>query len=347
MTDATLLATAATHDSTQLAAYNSKTARIHTEVLPMNEPLRLGDYLCSPSHIFFAVIQGDGNFCVYRGSPEKHSSYLWGSQATSGGGEFFAVLQGDGNFCVYRGTPEKQGAWLWGSQHTSGGGNFFLALQDDGNLCVYKGRNLSEQSSLVWNSGVIDTMKEIVSIVETKYDLEHAKIERHEPTDMYRQVKQNGTSVSQSSTLSFTFKVDETSGWSNTLSVKVGVSATAKASVPLVAEGSVTVSVDVTNTYVSNGSITLSKSFSFSDPVIVPPHQTVESVVTMSRANVEVPYLQRAIFLLNSGARVEGIIKGVYTGSNTYDVMVRTNQIDKDGKVQKSDVKALINGPLI
>lgn len=121
-----------------------------SNVLPLNTALPVGGTLVANNQQFFAVMQSDGNLCVYRGTPQNQGAYIWGTQATGGGGQFFTIVQGDGNLCTYYGTQAQQGDYLWGSQALSDGGQFFLVMQDDGNLCVYKGTGLSDQGAFVW-----------------------------------------------------------------------------------------------------------------------------------------------------------------------------------------------------
>lgn len=128
-----------------------KNPAVPNNVLPLNTPLNVGESLVSKNRQFFAIMQSDGNLCVYRGTPGNQGPYMWGSQATAGGGAFFTIVQGDGNLCTYFGTPNQQGAYLWGSQALGDGGQFFLVMQDDGNLCVYKGSS-TNQGAFVWGS---------------------------------------------------------------------------------------------------------------------------------------------------------------------------------------------------
>ncbi|MEO6825246.1 MAG: hypothetical protein ABI167_11110 [Nitrosospira sp.] len=120
-----------------------------SSVLPLNTPLTVGDTLVANNQQFFAVMQSDGNLCVYRGNPQNQGAYMWGSQATGGGGQFFTILQSDGNLCTYYGSVANQGAYLWGTQALADGGKFFLVMQDDGNLCVYKG-SPNDNEGWVW-----------------------------------------------------------------------------------------------------------------------------------------------------------------------------------------------------
>jgi hypothetical protein len=91
--------------------------------------------LTSLSGEYKAIMQGDGNFVIYR-----NGSYIWDSK-TSGRGvaPHKVIMQGDGNLVVY----DKDGKFVWASLSNGRGvGPWSLKMQDDGNLVVYdsKGR---------------------------------------------------------------------------------------------------------------------------------------------------------------------------------------------------------------
>lgn len=113
--------------------------------------LGMNHYLRAPNNWFFALMQTDGNFCVYRGTPEKPGGWFWGSQVAPGPGNYFAAMQTDGNFCVYRETPEMPGGWIWGTQAVGGPGSYFAAMQEDGNFCIYPANG---PQTALWCSGV-------------------------------------------------------------------------------------------------------------------------------------------------------------------------------------------------
>jgi len=120
--------------------------------LSLMEPLGVNGTLVSNNKKYFAIMQSDGNLCVYEGTPGNQGRYVWGSQKTGPGGQFFTVVQADGNLCTYYGFLGNQGNYLWGTQRLADGGKFFLIMQDDGNLCVYKGNNPKDQGAFVWGS---------------------------------------------------------------------------------------------------------------------------------------------------------------------------------------------------
>jgi hypothetical protein len=123
-------------------------------MLRTNELLRNGEYLAADNDAFFAILQDDGNFCVYQGSDPGHNrGLLWATGKPAAGGTF-AIMQEDGNFCVYKGTgPGDNKGGVWDTGKRADGKEFFAILQADGNFCVYKGSGPGDNKGIVWNVG--------------------------------------------------------------------------------------------------------------------------------------------------------------------------------------------------
>jgi len=126
--------------------------------LGTDQYLATGGYLVSPNKRFFAVQQGDGNFCVYRGSgPDDNKGYLWCHMKHGSNGQYYAVQQGDGNFCTYRGTgpgDNKGGMWCHMGRGVPKAGQYVFAMQNDGNVCTYPGTYAG--GNAIWCSNVVD-----------------------------------------------------------------------------------------------------------------------------------------------------------------------------------------------
>lgn len=293
--------------------------------IALNQILATNDYLVSSNRAFFAIMQGDGNLCVYRGAgPAANKGFLWGAlKQSQASADYFTVMQGDGNLCIYKGTgPSDNQGYVWSALHESQPAqSYFAVLQDDGNLCVYKGTSPNDNQGFVWASMVTDLVVDI-EISAIDYDVALAKIIKTTPADLYRQSVTNNTSQTQTSSISGSESVTETSGWSDALAVKVGVSTSFKTGIPFIAEGKVTVSLDVTNTYTWNGSTSRSKTWSFNTPVSVPANTTYVALIAATVTTISVPYTMSGTLILQSGARVPGLISGLYTGSNSHDLTV-------------------------
>jgi hypothetical protein len=118
-----------------------------------NQYMREGDVLSAENKSHFVIMQGDGNFCEYRGSgPGDNKGNVWCMPGrSSGNGSYFAAVQGDGNFCVYRGTgPADNKGVIACSNSATFPGSYFLAMQGDGNIVVYRGTGPADNKGLVW-----------------------------------------------------------------------------------------------------------------------------------------------------------------------------------------------------
>jgi hypothetical protein len=125
-------------------------------ILQAGESLHTGEFLVSLNRSYFAVMQPDANFCVYRGSgPADNRGFVWCSMKTAPGGQFRAAMQTDGNFVVY---PEGSTSAVWATMSMAPGGQFIAVMQDDGNFAVYPGTSVPTATSAtaigpLWNSG--------------------------------------------------------------------------------------------------------------------------------------------------------------------------------------------------
>jgi hypothetical protein len=159
-------------------------------------------------------------------------------------------------------------------------------------------------------------------ISKIDYDVANAQVLQSGPAELYRQTVTNRTTQAQTSTISGSETVTETSGWSDSLSIKVGVKTSFKTGVPIIAEGKVEVSAEISNTYTWSGSESRSKTWSFSSPVTVPPGGVSTVLVTATMSTIAVPYTATGMAVFKSGERVAGQITGVYTGTNSHDLTV-------------------------
>jgi hypothetical protein len=120
--------------------------------LRVNEYLGPLDYLVSPNGQFFTIMDRVANLAVFEGTVESGGKGLWGySDFAREEDDYFAIMKGDGNLCVYRGSgPNDNRGHIWCTRPYAleERKDYVLVMQDDGNLCVYKG--FPSRENYVW-----------------------------------------------------------------------------------------------------------------------------------------------------------------------------------------------------
>ena len=136
-------------------------------VLNAGQYLTSGNYMEAANGQYFAIMQSDGFFCVYRGSdPSNNLGKVWcvkNSALLLPTGQYFAIMKSDGNFCTYEGTgPSHILSADWCSRNSAlPTGQYFATMQNDANFCIYKGAG----EGTVWCSGVVAGVGTNISIV--------------------------------------------------------------------------------------------------------------------------------------------------------------------------------------
>ena len=87
---------------------------------------------------YYAVLQADGNFVIYRSKHFIPRNYLWQSNtAGKGRAPFRLELQKNGNLVLY----DSQNSTIWNASNDNKSDNTHrLVLQNDGNLVIYSER---------------------------------------------------------------------------------------------------------------------------------------------------------------------------------------------------------------
>ena len=95
--------------------------------LAVNEYLGTNDSLMSPNGRFCAIMQGDGNLCVYEGLSDNAGNFRWGwADRSRSQDDYFTIMQSDGNLVIY--TSPNRPIWASG---TAGNPGSWLRVQDD------------------------------------------------------------------------------------------------------------------------------------------------------------------------------------------------------------------------
>ncbi len=129
--------------------------------LVVNQYLSNDDYLssCYGYDCYFALMQDDGNFVLYKGTgPTDNHGAIW---ATGTGGHpnsaFFAILQSDNNFCIYKGTSPSDNhgvIWCTGSVNKVGKQTFAAIPSCCGEGDFYLSSGTPSNSGLIYWSAL-------------------------------------------------------------------------------------------------------------------------------------------------------------------------------------------------
>jgi hypothetical protein len=120
--------------------------------------LRVGDWLTSPNGRFVAQLRDRAQFDIVTTGVPYVPPWSTGVSSLSGY-NYYAILQSDGNFCIYRGTgPNDNQGGVWCSMaHVPSGGRFVAMLEDDGCLAIYKGTGPNDKQGLLWSTQTAGT----------------------------------------------------------------------------------------------------------------------------------------------------------------------------------------------
>ncbi|XP_026430881.1 natterin-3-like [Papaver somniferum] len=113
--------------------------------------------------------------------------------------------------------------------------------------------------------------------------------------------------------------VSDTTNWSNSVGLKVGVEMSIAASVPLVSEASFTISTEVSGSWDWGETQTKSQEVGSVRTIIVPPMTILKASLMATRCSCDVPYsyTQRDV-LKNGSTKVSEKNDGLFTAHNGY-----------------------------
>jgi hypothetical protein len=108
-----------------------------------------GESLWSPNGRYQLLMQQDCNLVEYDGGVYGGHP-IWSTGTNGRGSDCYAVLQGDGNFVVYRNRTARPEYALWGSG-VYGNDIYHLVIQDDGRIVRYRGSPIYRREA-VWSN---------------------------------------------------------------------------------------------------------------------------------------------------------------------------------------------------
>jgi Clostridium epsilon toxin ETX/Bacillus mosquitocidal toxin MTX2 len=292
-----------------------------------NTSIQLGDYLQSPNQMCWGELSSDGEFTVYAGIYPNRSARIWDvplpvTGGAGGSGQPFAsvelAMQSDGNLVIYAPAPHQHTAiWATNTVRSDSAHRYVAWLADSSQLAV---GNLALSNVSYWSSPIDQVVDFQISSID--YDLANAQIVSSVPDVAWTETVTNNTGQVQNTTYTHAAQVTNTSGWSDTLTIHVGVTTAFKAGVPIFASGQVQLSLDITNAYTWNGSVSYSTTDTITQPLSEAAHTSyaVQGIFTHTMLNV--PYVMSGTFIYKNGQQALGKVHGTYTGVNAHDLSV-------------------------
>ncbi len=293
-----------------------------------------GDWIYSPSRIYFALMEANGQFNIYRGrdpaDPQKVQ--VWSTIATLPPdcddprlklrkGPFNNNLKNLQIFMSSRpgeavDEDDRSGALrqLWAS-----GGSRDLTnpmegwLGDDGKLFLQQ----LEQGvwKEKWNNGFSDPIVSFEA-AEMDYDFAKAIITANAPKAGAELTGDNGLPYPPPQELTFTLSYAQTTSISfkTTTTLKIGAKTTLKTGIPGIVDGEVEMSTEVTQGFEWNKTTTDTVTKTATVRVLVPPCQSVTAWMTWTESTFTVPYTCEGMGIFASGAKMPVNVVGIYDG---------------------------------
>jgi toxin ETX/toxin MTX2 len=299
-----------------------------------DQMLRANDFIHSPKHLYFGRLEPDGRFVVYRGTgPDDKYDELWSTKRPMKSGMELMGL-------CFMGTPfQDRPVTLKVLAKQPGAGNsesvwattsFNHAFKelpravvlDDGNFCVVLGDG---SATPLWASSITDPVVD-VDVTDIQYDIKNARTLSDFDWLIDSADLENPSDRDSTFTISRTATNTVTSGWSDSLAIKIGVKTTFKAGIPFVGKGGVEIQVETTNTYTWNGSTTDGQTFSWTAPITVGPWERGHVVVSGKKSKIRVPYTLTGEVTFKSGKKFTKKIDGIYEGTNGHSVKAVTTR---------------------
>lgn len=288
-------------------------------------------YLCpdhpiySPSLVYSAELQGDGNFVEWRGSNVLVSSNLaWSLGLTSGSGGFVAEMQNNGNFVIYGPNNISTVHGATNSAQSAIDSSYFATLNDNGAFTIRAGTPTSPGTQ-IYSNNVNNPVKGI-TLKSLTYNLSQATISSLGIAAGGSYTAVNNTSRTQTflPLLSLTHSDSQTYNWSLSEAISASVTASFQVGVPTVDDNNLSVTIGSTTTITGGTSNTSGDAVTdtLQADIVVPPHATYKAVMTGQTAYLDVPYTFTGIAYYNNGQNAAISGSGIFDGVSTGDFSV-------------------------
>jgi len=268
-------------------------------------------------------------YCKFKVTVNSDNSYSFYSTAMN---QYLSVVEQSGN--VYTVEPVKSAIDVFCK--------FILTQNSAGNYSLLSQAfntyvsDISYGSYYEWNVGKtvpdgfcywnIHICVTSYAITNLQYNLNSLQLITSPPQNYQEINLVNHTSVEQTSSASFQYSTSNSSNWSATASLAIGVSTTVSCGIPLLAEGKVTVSATATVSYTNGNTYTTTTTNTYVAQANVPPNSTVVATLVVYQGTLNIPYTATVTATYDDGSTSTFNISSIYNGVNVDSVQVVYNQ---------------------
>lgn len=268
--------------------------------LKQGEFMSMGDCLFSPDGCWKLTINDNAIF-VYR--YDKDAGFLivtWDGHFSKKVQSCHAIMQDDGNFCIYEGNdPEHRGELLWQVGVNTGK---IATLQRDGNFCLFNTYSPEfRPGCLVWECGNQEGAAERYEILDVEYDYDNVVKQPPVFVTAFSQILNNQTEVEQESEVGFTIKETEKHYWENKSGTSLTVKGSISYGIPFGPKVGIEISGQFSDESISGSEVVTEKVKTYTVPVKIPPKSAIKVVATIAKNTLQIPYKYIGRFIVSGG----------------------------------------------
>jgi len=120
-------------------ATNIQAANV-TQIMGLGDHLEQGQRITIPERNCYLEMRQDGNLVLSAGQPGSNKGIIWSSTTSDKRGDYYTLIQGDGNFIIYKGTYPHPTAVHYATNATDAPGNpYFLGVDENQRLTANQG----------------------------------------------------------------------------------------------------------------------------------------------------------------------------------------------------------------
>lgn len=289
--------------------------------LKQGEFMRMGDILFSPGGCWRLGLFADAIAVSNYDKDAGFQIIRWSGKFNKIVNSCHAIMQDDGNFCVYEGNnPEQRGELLWHAGVTTGK---IATMQNDGKFCLFNIYSPEyREGCIAWECGFHGEPVERYEILDVEYDYNNIVKQPPVMLNAFTQILSNHTDLEQQSEINFTVKESEKHYWENHSSNSYTVKGSLSYAIPFGPKIGMEISGQFTKESINGNEVVTEKTKSYTVPVKVPPRSSIKVVALISRNTLRIPYKYIGRYIVKSGWTSYCNLVGDFVVNDTSELQV-------------------------